>query len=113
MEFSTNEVEELKQLSPNVMRCEEGGVSYFLLPQLELPENCSPLQTDALLCPSPRDGYTCRLFFSSVIQAKKALNWNAQSVRILERNWHAFSWKINANNLRLMQMVAIHLGALR
>ena len=33
-------------------------------------------------------------------------------VRIAERNWHAYSWKTSPN-LRLAQMVAAHLRALR
>jgi hypothetical protein len=87
--------------------CEEGGITFFLILGLELPDGCNPNKTDALLCPTKRDGYESRLYFSDKIQTKKTLNWNANGVRIFERNWHAFSWR-TPPNLRLCQMVAIH-----
>lgn len=42
-------------------------------------------------------------------------NWNGP-FRILDRNWHVFSWMADQNdqnNLRLAQMVALHMGGLR
>lgn len=112
MAFASDQVEELKRLFPNVQRSEEGGCIYFLLPQLRLPERCTPASTDALFCPTARDGYPSRLFFAEQVQCSTKLNWNANGVRIVERNWHAFSWKVNPN-LRLAQMVAAHLKAFR
>lgn len=110
--FTKEQIDELKRLFPDVLQGEEAGVTYFLLPQIHLPDGCTPARTDALLCPSPRDGYSSRLFFAEQIQTSKALNWNASGVRILERNWNAFSWKLDAPNLRLVQMLSLHLKAL-
>lgn len=107
-----DQVRELATLYPNVSRSAEGGFPYFLIPQLRLPDGCVPEQVDALLCPTNKDGYASRLFFASQIKCDKALNWNANSVRILERNWHAYSWRTREGQ-RLAQMVAMHLGALK
>ena len=98
-------VVELKRLCPDLQRAMEADCPLFLLPKLCLPEGCSPSPVDALVCPVPRDGYPFRLFFAEKIATPKSLNWNSNDVRILERNWHAFSWKIEGE-LRLLQMVA-------
>jgi hypothetical protein len=112
MSLSEDQIAEVKQLCPNVQLHEEAGCAYLLLPGLNLPDGCSPASTDALLCPSARDGYPSRLFFAEKVTSSKQLNWNANGVRITERNWQAYSWKTNPN-LRLIQMIAAHLGALR
>lgn len=112
MDFPLDQVGELKQLFPGVQRCDEGGYAYFLLPGLSLPGGCTPGHADILLCPMPRDGYPSRLFFAQVVQSPVSRNWNNTS-RILERNWHAFSWIIDQPGLRLAQLVAAHLEALR
>ncbi|MBS0207113.1 MAG: hypothetical protein JSS49_29915 [Planctomycetes bacterium] len=111
MSFADDEVAELKLLCPDVCQVAEGGCTFLLLPGLHLPEGCKPAQTDALLCPTARDGYNSRLFFAEKVASKTDRNWNATGVRIAERNWHAYSWKTNAS-LRLAQMVAAHLRAL-
>lgn len=111
--FPEEQIEELKQLCPEVSWCEDGGTSFFLLPALCLPDGCTPLKADALLCPTPRDGYNSRLFFDRVITSRQALNWHMQNVRIAERNWSVFSWKVNRTNLRLAQIVGEHMRALR
>jgi len=116
MAFPQDQLDELLELSPGLREFEEGGFQYFFLPGLQLPDGCEPRQVDALLCPMQRDGYSSRLYFAVQVRPMgranlAALNWNG-SVRILERNWHAHSWRTPAG-LRLAQMVAIHLKALR
>jgi hypothetical protein len=113
MRFPDDQIEELKAMFGGVGQGVEGGVTYFLLPGLMLPEGCAPSSTDALLCPTPRDGYNSRLFFANRIQSRQSLNWNAVGVRIFERNWNAFSWQVSRQGLRLTQLVSAHLGALR
>jgi hypothetical protein len=110
--FPDDQITELKELFGEVQQRHEGGVTYFFLPQLRLPDGCTPAQIDALFCPTSHHGYTARLFFAERINSPKSLNWNTNQ-RILERNWHAFSWEIKQGNLRLAQVVAIILGALR
>jgi hypothetical protein len=111
-EFPQDEALELVSLYPNTSRSEEGGLTYFLIPDVALPPGCAPSSCDALLCPLQRDGYISRLFFSEQIQSPQPRNWNANGIRILERNWHAFSWQTRAG-LRLAQMVQTHLSGLR
>lgn len=113
MEFTSDQIEELKVLTPSISQSAEGGITYLLLKDMPLPEKCIPNRIDALLCPTNKDGYPSRLFFSSKIQSSKQLNWNSCDVRILERNWFAFSWKVNRPGLRLAQLVMAHLGAFK
>src|SRR4051812_44343348 len=82
MSFPDDQVGELKRLCPLAQHCDEGGRSYVLLPGLALPEGCSPATTDALLCPTERDGYPSRLFFADRVASSAPLNWNATGVRI-------------------------------
>jgi hypothetical protein len=114
MKFAEDEVAELKMLFPGVSKYEEGGITYFLIPSLMLPPRCDPKSTDALFCPMNRgDGYESRLFFSSKVRSPVERNWNGQDVRIIERNWFAYSWKIGESKLRLVQMISAHLRALQ
>lgn len=110
MTTADDEVRELLRQHPDTQEGTEAGVRYFLIPGLRLPAGCSPDRADALLCPTPRDGYPSRLFFAEAVACSTPRNWNASNVRIMERNWFAISWKVNPN-LRLAQMVAAHLTA--
>jgi hypothetical protein len=111
-EFPDDQLAELRRLCPDLKRAAETDCPFFLLPGLSLPDGCSPSSIDALLCPVPRDGYPFRLFFAKRIVTPKKLNWNVDGIRILERNWHAFSWKVEGD-LRLLQMVAALLGVMK
>lgn len=113
MSFPPDQIEELRALVPGVMACQEGGVTYFLLPSLQLPAGCTPSNVDALLCPTPRDGYESRLFFSQLVTSRTARNWHVTNTRIVDRQWSAFSWKTNKTGLRLAQMVVEHVCALK
>ncbi len=112
MGFPEDQVDELKAVCQEVRQAVEAGLPYFLLPNFALPDACAPNNTDLLLCAAPRDGYSSRLFFGQQVSGRKSLNWNAQGTRILERNWWAYSWKTR-EDLRLAQMLAAHLDALR
>ncbi|MEP7375976.1 MAG: hypothetical protein ABI675_21450 [Chitinophagaceae bacterium] len=111
MEFPENEIEELRKIAPDLSFAQEGGHSYILIKNLSLPDGCIPGISDVLLCPQARDGYTSRLFFPVQITGCQERNWNKQ-LRVLETNWHAFSWKLEGN-LRLAEMLLIHLNGLR
>ena len=113
MNIPQEQIEELKRTFGNVQYGEEGGFIFFLILSLLLPEGCEPKMVDVLLCPVPRDGYPSRLFFSEAIKTPTPRNWNTQNVRILERNWWAFSWKLEHTDLRLIQLVSAHLRGLR
>src|SRR5258708_3894593 len=109
---SEGELRELSQLCNEPKEFTEFDQNYILLPQLRLPDGCTPAVVDALLCLSARDGYPTRLFYSQQIGCKNALNWNAQNVPILQRNWFAYSWKDVASG-RPIGVLAQHLKALQ
>ncbi|SRR5258708_11092599 len=111
MNFPDDEVQELVRLYPGIRRGVEAGVTYFLIPDLALPAGRSPETTDALFCPSERDGYHSRLFLATTVTGGRSTNWNG-NVRVFERNWFAVSWRIRLG-LRLAQMVRAHLDAFR
>ena len=111
MNFPEDQIAELKRYFGELSVAREGGITYLMLQNVTLPGGCTPARMDLLLCPFERDGYPSRLYFAQQVQCAKGLNWNG-SVRILERNWFAFSWRV-ANGLRLLQMVQEHMRALR
>lgn len=111
MNFPENQIEELKKIAPLLSTAQEGGYNFFLINDLSLPEGCEPIVSDILLCPTPRDGYESRIFYASKITGCPARNWNTQ-IRVLERNWYAFSWRVKCN-LRLAEILLVHLNALR
>lgn len=106
------QVEELLRIYPDTQQAVEANVTYFLIPQLPMPEGCTPATIDVLLCPTPRDGYNSRLYYSQQVLGGPERNWHVQNVRILDRNWFAFSLRTR-DNLRLAQMVSAHLYALK
>jgi hypothetical protein len=104
----------LKSYCAAVATCAVGGVDYVLLTALRLA-GCTPNQTDALLCLGERgEGYATRLFFAQVVAPPKpfTLNWNSNNVRILERVWFAYSWKVPMG-LSPEQTLIEHLKPLR
>lgn len=111
MPLPEDEVVELNAMFPGAQSAREGGFVYILLPGVSFTEG----PVDLLFSPMSRgDGYPSRLFFSRQVASRASLNWNAQGVRILDRNWWAYSWKINSpTSLRLAQAVAYHLSALK
>lgn len=111
--FKAEDLKVLAATYPGSSVCTEGGKAYILIPRLTLPVGCKPQCVDALLCPHERDGYPSRLFFSEVIRGPSAPNWNAQSIRILERNWFGYSWRDVPATLTPMQMILSHLRGLR
>ena len=107
---SKSEIEVLKSYCDRVALLTEGGVELYLLEGLRLPAGCTPSSCDALLCPTPRDGYPSRLCFSVQITAPYARNWNLSNPRIVERNWFAFSWKVEQPTSTLGELLLAHLN---
>lgn len=105
-------VQELRSLCPEARYGTEGGIDYVFLPQLKLPNGCNPGVVDCLLALGARDGYDNRLFFAQAIATPQARNWNGQNIRILERNWFAYSWRV-PNGFRPIETLIAHLQALR
>ncbi|TAM83469.1 MAG: hypothetical protein EPN47_05000 [Acidobacteria bacterium] len=105
-------LQEIRSLCPGLKQLTEGGVDYVLLPALRLPDGCTPCVVDCLLVLGSRDGYDTRLYFSQVVTSPQGRNWNSQNIRILERNWFAYSWRI-PTGLRPIETLLAHLQALR
>jgi hypothetical protein len=110
MSFSPEDVRELADTFPGTERAEEAGVTYFRIPEVTLPDGCSPSKMTLLLCPSHVGGYDYRLFFAEKVNTPTNKNWNASS-HILGQTWHAFSWQAK-EKVSLTQMVARLLRAL-
>jgi hypothetical protein len=114
MALEQQQIKELKAYYPDLSLVEDGEVEFILISPLPLPQGCNPESVDGLLCPSPRDGYTSRLFLSSKVTHKgPGQNWNANGVIIAGRKCWAVSWKTNQNNLSLLGMVLAHLEAFK
>jgi hypothetical protein len=117
MTLDPSQFAEILEICPAAREVKEGDATLVLLHDLRLPDGCQPATIRALLWPAARDGYSSRLFFSQRITPvakanQQPLNWNANGVRILEENWHAFSWQTRGGQ-RLAQMIGQHLQALR
>jgi hypothetical protein len=111
MAAADEQIQELAALFSGVQQAEEAGVTYYLIPAHPMPTGSTPDEVDLLLCPTERDGYPSRLYFSSPVQSGNVLNWNAVH-HILGRSWYAVSWRTRAG-LRLAQMVSAHLDSVR
>ena len=109
---SEDSMRELQALCPEAKQATEAGIDYVLLPACQMPDECDPTAVDCLLCLGPRDGYENRLYFSQAIKSRAERNWNGQNVRILERNWFAYSWKV-PGGLRPIEILIGHVQALR
>ena len=109
---SEDHLEELRAICAGATQATEGGADCVLLPNLTMPPGCTPAAVDCLLCLGPRDGYSSRLYFAQPVQSREARNWNGQNIRVLERNWFAFSWRA-PDGLRPIETLIGHLKALR
>ena len=105
-----DQIAALRSVFPGVQRYEEGSRVYYLLLGMPMPKGCTPETVDVLFCPTERDGYPSRLYFAIKVQSRSSLNWNSE-VRIIERNWFAYSWKVQ-QQLPLLQLLLYHLRAL-
>jgi hypothetical protein len=108
--IATADLSEFQLVSPEPREMGEGGQVYIYLPALKLPSGCSPAQTDALLCLSQHSGYPTRLFLAHRVNGR-GQNWN--TYRILDREWHSWSWNHIRGDRRPMEILAEHLRGLR
>ena len=115
MEYSKEQIDELRGLGTELKIFELEKITYFLISNLPLPDGCSPSRSDVLLRPSDRkDGYPSRLFFPQKVVSRLIRNWNPPDGALIgDRVWFAVSWKIEVPGLRLVQLVGAHLEAMR
>jgi hypothetical protein len=111
MEYPEGQLAELKRYCTGLKAVVENKITYLLLEKLRLPAGCTPAECEGLLCPVERDGYPSRLLLSVQIKTPYSRNWNGPHPRIAERNWFAFSWKVNLTNPTLAEILLAHLNA--
>jgi hypothetical protein len=109
MPYPKEQTDGLKGYCKKVSILPETGVEFLYLEELRLPAGCTPPACDALLCPVAKDGYPSRLYFSVQVNGQFVRNWNS-SVRIGEKNWFAFSWKVDLAFPTLAQLLLAHLN---
>ncbi len=110
MAYPKEETEELKSYCAKLSLLSEAGVSFLYMEGLRLPTGCEPPVCDGLLCPVPKDGYPSRLYLSTQVKSLYTRNWNVSNLRIGEKNWFAFSWKVELTNPTLAQLLVAHLA---
>ena len=110
MDYAQGQIDELKLYCEKVSSLLESGIAFLFLAGLRLPAGCRPAVCDALLCPVAKDGYPSRLYFSAQIAGAYTRNWNVTGARIGEKNWWAFSWKVNLSAPTLAQLLVAHLN---
>jgi len=109
--FPSDEIKEIKTAFAGLSVASEGGTDFILISKLQLPDGCDPAVVDALLCPSARDGYPSRLFFSAQVKHQGlGQNWNSDQM-ILGRRCFAVSWRVDQSATRLLAILAAHLEA--
>lgn len=111
MGYPPEQIEDLKRYCVKLSALSEGSVTFFHMEGLRLPAGCEPAVCDALLCPVEKDGYPSRLYFSARIVSGYTQNWNCSDARIGEKNWFAFSWKVDLVSPTLSQLLIGHLNA--
>lgn len=111
MEFAHDQVSEMKMLFGGGMKLVvEGQYTFIFIPNQKIPGGVDEGVVDLLFCPTPWGGYNSRLFYSRKVETRQERNWNNENVRIIERNWFAFSWQVPVG-LTLAETIIIYLGA--
>ena len=104
---------ELQKIFGGAKVMQEGGIDYVFLPELEIITSQATYRLDVLLCPTQHpSGYMTRMFLAEPLHGSgQSNNWTEH--RILERNWHSWSWQNVPATQALAQILAAHLRALR
>ena len=77
-----------------------------------MPNGCTPARVDASLCPTPRDGYTSRLFFAHKVEGGTSAQLACARHGAYLRPQLVCHFRKTDPNLRLVQKVRAHLDAL-
>lgn len=111
--ISEENLDRLRKVCDGAKVMQEGGIDYIFLPELDVVTSQTTRKMDALLCPMQHPtGYMTRLFLAEPLPGSgKSNNWTQH--RILERNWHSWSWQNVPATQAPAQILAAHLRALR
>ena len=112
MQITDEMIERFKASFPGSVSGKDLKGSFHFLPKVSVTTTLGEKVVDLLFCPEGRDGYPSRLFFSENLPTKDPTrNWNGRE-RIMDRNWHAMSWKIENPPPTLEALLSDHLRAL-
>jgi hypothetical protein len=104
------ELEGLREVSPQATLHREGGVPCVLLPRTRLSTPSGVVVMDTVLCPKGLSGYVTRLLLERRIP-QKILNW--QQVMLLGRRWDTWSWNQISPQQPWIRIFAEHARVLR
>lgn len=99
----------LRKLCPSAELWQEGEQPLVFLPGLAVVSGRQTIQVDTLLCPRERDGYLTRLYFSK--QLPVARNWVVTTIKA--RTWYAISWQGVPADVTWLEILAMHLEAVK
>ena len=111
MTAEENQLQSLREVSPQASLHQEGGVSCVLLPKTHLTCPSGVLVMDTVLCPKGLSGYVTRLLLERRICEKRNLNW--QQVMLLGRAWQTWSWNLISPDQPWIRIFAEHARILR
>lgn len=111
MTTTTDHLAELAAVYSDVIPFSEGDCSGFQIRNVLPPLPCPQEPFDVILVPGQFEGYPSRLYFSRQPTGPIQKNWNGNR-RFLERQWHAYSWKIDDGSPNLAMLVQQHLRGL-
>jgi hypothetical protein len=106
-----DELEGLREVSPQAALFQEGVVTAVLLPATKLVTPSGTQVMDTVLCPKGLAGYVTRLLLAQRITEKGNLNW--QQVMLLGRVWHTWSWNSISPDQPWIRIFAEHARLLR
>jgi hypothetical protein len=107
----TEELEALREVSPQASLFQEGCVTGVLLPSTKLVTPGGTRVMDTVLCPRGLAGYVTRLLLATRIPEKNNLNW--QQVMLLGRVWQTWSWNAISPGQPWIRIFAEHARLLR
>lgn len=108
--FAEDQMEELRQICSGAVPMADGTLRLVHLPNLQVPTGGNVKVLEGLLCPTNHSGYETRLFLSEG-RFGRVNNWTSH--QILGKTWHTWSWQGVSASLRLAEILALHLKALR
>ncbi len=111
MSTHEEELEALREISPQASLYTDGGVICVLLPQTRFVTPSGMQTLDTVLCPCGLAGYVTRLLLERRIAEKPRLNW--QHVVVLGRSWVTWSWNQVPAGQPWIRIFAEHARVLR
>ena len=110
--ISDDKINGIREIYPNAQTMAEAGIDFIYIPAITISTSKGQRTLNALLCPMAHPtGYMTRLFLSEPCEGcGQSANWN--TFRILERQWHSWSWQNVPASLTPAQILAAHLRAL-